>query len=449
MPRVVGMFSTLGQVIFCLLEAALALGWLLYHAARILAKEGKPGLAPFLRAPVTQLQIFQVLRGLWPNLSTKRVLMTTYDNVGTTIVTRRRDVVDVLNRDEDFEVVYEPRMRKLTAGDNFFLGMQPGWAYSRDISAMRLAGRMSDVDEIVIPRATTLAADRVAASGGALDLPTDLFLHISWDMTASYFGVESTEAEMQAWTTTLFWYLFVDLRADAALETRAMEAAANLRRTLDQAIAAAKANPDGRETILNRCLALQSADTPGMSDLGIRNNLMGIMIGAVPTISKACCLAVDELLRRPDMLRRAHHAAATGDDAKLENCLWEALRFTPHNGVIYRRAVRDTHVGQGTFRQTRVPKGYMVFAATHSAMHDRLEIKEPRAFRTDRPFSDYIIWGDGMHTCYGAAINKSIIPQILKPLLKQKNLRRADGEAGQIQTGGTPFPQAFHLRFDA
>lgn len=448
MSRITGIFSTLIRTIVVILEGLVALGWLLVKGGKIIATEGKSGLATFLRAPPTQIKLFQALRGLWPNLTLKRVLMKAYDNNGTTLVTRRRDVFDVLNRDEDFEVVYEPRMRRLTNGDNFFLGMQPGWEYTRDTSAMRLAGRMSDVDNIVIPRAASLAVDRVAAAGGTIDLPTDLTLHVPWDMTATYFGAGHKEKDMQAWTTTLFWYLFGDLRADPKLEVKAMEAAALLRTYLDEAVATAKANPDGRETILNRCLALQKAGTPGMSDLGIRNNLLGILIGAIPTISKASCLALDELLRRPEILRRAQTAAATNDDAKLENCIWEALRFNPHNAVVYRRAVRDTFVAEGTLRQVRIPKGQMVFAVTQSAMFDRYEIEEPGAFRTDRPFSDYIIWGYGLHTCYGAVINKAIIPQILKPLLMQKNLRRAKGDVGQIDTGGTPFPQHFHLTFD-
>jgi cytochrome P450 len=77
-----------------------------------------------------------------------------------------------------------------------------------------------------------------------------------------------------------------------------------------------------------------------------------------------------------------------------------------------------------------------------------LVIPDPGEFRTDRPWGQYIIWGYGMHTCFGAAINQAIIPAILKPLLARTNLRRAPGAAGQIDMGGTPHPQHFHLEFD-
>ena len=85
-----------------------------------------------------QRQILTILRTFLPNLSLKRKLVKSYENEGTVIVTRRDDVIDVLSRDSDFGVVYGPRMRKLTDGENFFLGMQPGWDYTRDTSSCLL-----------------------------------------------------------------------------------------------------------------------------------------------------------------------------------------------------------------------------------------------------------------------------------------------------------------------
>jgi cytochrome P450 len=410
----------------------------------------KKNAATTLADPVTQRLVLSVLRVFAPNLSLSKQLVKSYANAGTVIVTRREDVLDVLHRDADFAVVYGPRMQKLTDGENFFLGMQPGWPYSRDTSNMRLAARMSDVAEIVLPRASALAERIVAESGGRLDLPPALTLRVPWDMTEHYFGVGGPDAAtMQDWTTTLFWYLFGDLGADPALEAKSMEHAAALRAYLDQAIAARKASPTETPDILNRCLALQAAGTPGMDDLGIRNNLLGLLIGAIPTISKACCLALDELFRHPVALARVQSAARSGDEEFLANGLWEALRFNPHNPLIYRRATRDTVIAASSLRRRKIKQGQMVFAMTLSAMFDRREIPEPNRFRLDRRFEDYIIWGTGLHTCFGATINAAVIPAVLKPLLARPGLRRAAGAAGQVDTGGTPFPQHFEVLFDA
>lgn len=448
---ILNFFGTALVVLQTWLDGLIGLGRL--AGAGIGAARAEGGLkanAPALLADVgLQRQIMAVLRAVAPNLSLRRELVKSYENSGTVIVTRREDVRDVLHRDSDFEVVYGPRMRQLTGGDNFFLGMQPGWDYMRDTSAMRLAARMTDVEDIVLPRARDLAAGIVADADGTLDLPPALTMQVPWDMTDTYFGVGGPDAAtMQDWTTTLFWYLFGDLAADPDLGSRALDQAEALRNWLDAAVAARKSSPTAVPDILNRCLALQAADTPGMSDPGIRNNLLGILIGAIPTISKAACLALDELFRQPEGLRMAQAAARSHDDAKLAACIWEALRFNPHNPVVYRRAVRDTVIADNSLRRVRVRKGQMVFAVTHSAMFDRFDIENPQGFMPSRDFSDHIIWGMGLHTCFGAAINAAVIPAILKPLLLRSGLRRADGAAGRIDTGGTPFPQHFHVAFD-
>ncbi len=447
LARLKGCLTTLARFVMVMAEGLAALVWLIAKGAGVFAKGGKAALAPFFTAAATQEKVFAVLRAFWPNLSLKAVLMKAYDNTGTAVVTRHEDCIDVLNRNADFEVVYGPRMRKLTGGENFFLGMQPGWDYTRDTSAMRLAARRPDVAEVVLPRAAQLADEIVTGAGGRIDAVPELFLQVPWDMTDTYFGVGGERETMQDWTTVLFWYLFEDLPADPELDTRAMRCAAGLRDYLDSAIAHRKAAPDDRPQILNRCLALQGAGTPGMDDLGIRNNLLGLLIGAIPTISKACCLALDELLNRPEELAAAQRAARSNDPV-FEQYIWEALRFNPHNPVIYRRALHDTVVARSTLREAKIRKGQIVFAATLSAMFDRYRISDPNSFRTDRPWEDYIIWGYGMHTCFGAAINKAVIPAILKPLIAQPNLRRAEGPAGQIDTGGTPHPQHFHLLYD-
>jgi cytochrome P450 len=250
------------------------------------------------------------------------------------------------------------------------------------------------------------------------------------------------------WTTVMFWYLFIDLNADPALDARAMDAAAKCRAYLDGAITARKANPTKDDDVLNRCLVLRCAGQPGMDDLGIRNNLIGLMIGCVPTLSKASVQAIDQLLDRPDVLAQAQAAARGNDDALVAQYCFEALRFNPVNPLIYRRAAVDTQIAANRFRRVRVNKGAMVLAANLSAMFDPLKVDSPSSFHAGRPWDEYILWGDGLHTCFGAHINKAVIPAMLKPLLAKRNLRRAAGAAGQIDYGGTPFPVHMHLEFD-
>jgi cytochrome P450 len=386
-----------------------------------------------------QRLIFALLRAARPNLALSRKLIAAYENTGTVIVTRHADVTEVLEREADFAVVYEPKMRAITDGENFFLGMQDSPAYTRDVSNMRLAVRRSDVPDIVIPYVAQQAEAIVAASAGRIDVPDALTLPVLTGLLGHYFGT------MAEWTTRMFWYLFVDLAGEDAVTRAAMESASACRGYLDGAIAARKAVPTGTDQVLDRCLALQAAGVPGMDDLGIRNNLIGLLIGLVPTLSKASVKALDTLLDRPEALEAAQAAARADDDAALAAVLWEALRFDPVNPFIYRRAVRETVIARGTLRAQRVPAGAMVLAANLSAMFDPIAHERPEDFRAGRGTEAYILWGYGMHTCFGAHINQAVIPQLLKPLLRRPGLRRV----GPVDGAGTPFPVHFPVSFDA
>lgn len=406
-------------------------------------------LAAILASPVGQRRVFAVLRLVQPNLRVGRLLVTAYANSGTALVTRRDDVIDVLSRDDDFGVVYGPRMKTITGGENFFLGMQNTPRYTRDVSNMRLVVRREDVPSVVAPFVAREAEGRVAAAPGSLDVPQALTLPVAAGLLDHYFGTPGpSRAAMIDWTTTLFWYLFLDLKADPALDGRAVAAAAAFRDWLDGHIAARKASGEVRDDVLGRCLALQASGTPGMDDRTIRDNLIGLLIGELPTTSAAATLALDELLDRPTALAGAQAAARTGDDAGVAAHVFEALRFRPLNPVIYRRALRDATVAGGSLRACRIREGTMVFAANLSAMFDPLAVPQPGRFRTDRPWETYMLWGSGLHLCFGAHLNRATLPGLLKPLLARPGLRRAEGPRGRIDQDGTPFPAHLHVVFD-
>ncbi|MBX9748851.1 MAG: cytochrome P450 [Roseococcus sp.] len=398
------------------------------------------GLAALLGASSSQRLVFAALRAFKPNLRLKRRFITAYDSTGTVLITRHADVTEVLEREADFAVVYEPRMRAITGGENFFLGMQDSADYVRDVSMMRLVVRREDVATRLIPFVAAQAAAIVAASGGRLDVPAQLTGPIAARILAEYFGTPGpSEAEMIRWTTRMFWYLFADLDADPVVGRAALADAQACRAWLDGAIAARRAAPVAGDDVLNRCLAM-----PGLGDLAIRNNLLGLMIGLVPTLSKAAVLALNQLFEQPAALAMAQEAARHGDDALLGACLFEALRFDPVNPILYRRAVREVVIARGHLRALRVPEGSMVLAANLSAMFDPFALESPGEFRTDRPWGDTMLWGYGMHHCFGAQINRAVIPQMLKPLLQREGLRRL----GPVDGAGSPFPAHFPVGFD-
>ena len=384
--------------------------------------------------------VFAILRRVKPILMVKDVA----------VVTRFDDVQEVLSRDDVFQVTYGTKMEIVTGGNNFFLGMQNSPDYERDVAHMRSVMRREDVASILVPFIARTAGQLVAAavSGGDLDVVT-LSRTVPARVVATYFGCPPPSDEALAdWGTVLFQYLFTDLNNDPAVDSAARDAAGKTRAWLDQTIADRKAHPTSSDDVLNRCLALQQAGLPGMDDLGIRNNLLGLLVGAIPTTSKCCAQALDQLLSRPAELAAAQQAARAGDDALMARYVFEALRFNPNNPGVFRITAEDYTVARGTLRAATIPKGASVVAATQSAMFDDAKVDQPNEFRFDRPAYVYMHWGYGLHTCFGQYINAIQIPGILKPLLAASSLQRAAGDAGKLQYAG-PFPSRLKVTFGA
>jgi cytochrome P450 len=379
--------------------------------------------------------VFAILRNIKPILLVKNFAL----------VTRYRDVQEVLARDDVFQVPYGQKMEIVTGGPNFFLGMPNSPEYERDTSHMRTAMRREDIARIAALVART-AEDLVAASNGKLDVvQLSRVVPVRW--IASYFGCPAkSEQDLADWATVVFQYLFTDVNNDPAVGAAARDAAAKLRPWLDGIIAQRKAQPTPADDVLGRCLALQALGLPAMDDISIRNNLLGLIVGAIPTTSKCCAQALDVLLQRPEELAKAQAAARANDDALLAQYVFEALRFNPNNPGVIRIAAEDYTVAKGELHATTIPKGAQVLAATQSAMFDGRIVDSPNEFRIGRPDFAYMHFGFGLHQCFGQYVNRVQIPGILKPLLRRKELQRSAGDRGQLQMQG-PFPSALEVSF--
>jgi cytochrome P450 len=384
--------------------------------------------------------VFAILRRLKPVLIVKNIAL----------VTRFEDVQDVLVRDDVFQVTYGEKMRVVTGGNDFFLGMQNSPEYERDTTNMRSVIRRSDIAGVVAPFVAKTAKSIVDSAEGELDVVSQLSLVVPTRLVGAYFGAKPiSETDVANWASIIFQYLFTDLNNDPAVDAAARDASAHTRAWLDDVIKEARSQDAAQreDTVLTRCLALQAAGLPGMTDVDIRNNLLGLLVGAIPTTSKCCAQALDELLKRPAELAKAQAAARTGDDATFAQYVFEALRFHPNNPGVFRVAAEEYVVGKGQMHATRIPAGTSVLAVTQSAMFDEHVVKSANEFRIDRPAYNYMHWGMGLHTCFGQYINQVQIPGILKPLLQRGNLRRADGDAGTLKVTG-PFPSSLRVRFD-
>jgi cytochrome P450 len=378
--------------------------------------------------------IFAILRRIKPILLIKNYAL----------VTRFEDVQEVLARDQVFLVTYGEKMRVVTGGEDFFLGIQDSPEYTRDVSHMRSVMRREDIPDRIAPFVQKTANELVAAAGSQLDVVKQLSKTVPSRWIADYFGCPPpSEQQLEAWASIVFQYLFADLENDPDVGKAAAKAASEVRSWLDETIATRKASKVIKDDVLARCLLLQRAGLPAMDDISIRNNLLGLLVGAIPTTSKCCAQALDQLFERPEQLKAAQAAARADDDPLLAKYVFEALRFNPNNPVLFRIAAEEYPLAKGSLHGATIPKGTSVVAATQSAMFDERIVEQPNEFRSDRPEYLSMHFGYGLHTCFGQYVNRVQIPGILKPLLKQTGLRRAGG----LQYDG-PFPSSLSVKFD-
>ena len=363
---------------------------------------------------------------------------------GLAIVTQYDDVREILTRDEAFSVEpYRGKMQAL-AGD-FVLGTDDSPEYERDISILRLAAPRSDVPALAGFVSET-ADGLVDEANGRIDV-ADLAKRVPARLIGRWFGTPGPDEDtMIKWTLAMFEEIFVNLKDDPEIRARAEEAAAGLRPHLDAQIAERKASGGPADDVLGRFIALQAASPAAFTDEQIRKNIIGLVVGFVPTIATATTFAVDALLDRPEALESAQRAARDGDDEALRAHMFEAMRFAPQGPGLFRKAMRDCVIAEGTHHETELRQGTTVFAATQSAMHDDDVVDDPGDFRTDRPRHHYMHFGVGMHECFGRFASTMAIPLIAKALLRRDGLERADGDEGELVKAG-PFPQSLVVTY--
>jgi cytochrome P450 len=371
---------------------------------------------------------------------------------GVTIVALHEDVVEVLGDSARFTAeLYGPKMEAVTGA--FILGVDDVPLYHHDHAAMDRAVTPEDLP-VLAERMYETAQGLVAArrDDGEIDVVSQLADPAIDSGIAAYFGTPGPDPETHArWARDVFQELFINVGNLPTVRERALADAAEWRPHLDRLIAARKkriaAGEDVPDDVLTRLLRYQDEGEPNFHDVAIRHNILGNVTGWIPTISNAFARIVDELLDREGELEGAQRAARDGDRALVAAYCFEASRFNPQNFALLRYVPKDTVIAAGTDRETKVKAGSTVFAATLSAMHDERVIEDPDAFRTDRPWSDYMLFGHGLHTCYGRHIVRAQLPAMAQALFEGPRLKRARGRAGKLRFEG-PFPAGLAVRFD-
>lgn len=412
-----------------------------------MAEEKKKGLAArVLKYLIRQKPepFFATLRCLKPVLK--------LPGQGPVFVTRFRDVQEILSRHEIFTVQLYAPMMDASVGP-FMLARDGTTINQRDKGILRAMLQMEDLPHVreTVASLADAAIDE-GTKNGELEVVANLSRKVPLQLLGAYFGFPGPDLEsMFRWSRGTQNDMFHNQDKDEEVHQANIRVGSEMKAYVTQLIQQRreelKSNPHMTDAV-SRLLRSSFPKEIGFDDERIMINICGFLIGAGETTSAAIVQLLDQLLQRPAELERARLAAEKGDDELLGKICWEALRFNPINPFVARLCTEDYIVVSSRFRRTRIKAGSVVLACTRSAMMDGLHVRQPRKFRTDRPDYHYMHFGYGNHVCLGDQVSRVQIPEIVKRLLLRGNLRRADGDRGQLDFQDGPFPERFYVKLD-
>ncbi|MEM7369068.1 MAG: cytochrome P450 [Bacteroidota bacterium] len=415
----------------------------------------KPGfLKRLLQSIITKLTSNQA--GLFYFLQ-KRLPMIRIGLAKVAIASRHDLVVDVLDRNADF-TVWEINGKKMADQKGaFFLGMdRSDPQFDREREFVRKSAHKGDMALIrsFVREQADAICERVQPYG-KLDVVQTLNYGVLIQLLGYYFGVPApVESQMERWQRTMFYDLFLNFTNNKKKHQQAVDSGkeriAWVRGLIAERKELLKAGKSIDENnLLNRLILLQQQpEYAWVDDDTIRRNIGGLLTGIQETTSKAAIFVLQELFKRPDMLKGAIEAAQAREMEKMLGYVYEGLRFNPvQPGVL--RFSETKQILNGNGKKTYTIKGNRkVLALTSGAMFDPNTFPNPKQFNPDRD-ARYMNWGFGLHECYGKHINKVTIPELVAAVLRLKNVRLAKGRVGQgsgLHIG--PFPNNYVVEFD-
>jgi cytochrome P450 len=377
------------------------------------------------------------------------------DAENTVHVTRYLDVMEVLERDDDFSVrIYDEKMTSTTGP--FFLGMNDKALYDRDAAVIWRALQKTD-EEIarrIAAEETKIALDRVRNSG-RVDIVRDLVEKAVIRFVMRYFGTPVPEPErlLRLYQTTSK-YLFA-FWSDPVMRNEAVAAGETLKELLSSIVAERKRSPVDVDDVLGRFVAMPSGFADG--DAGIVRSLAGLASGAINAPLGLFVYSVDTLLALPDpeleAVRKLATMALAGDQNARDrffDYVREAQRFNVYPPFSYRYAERDARIAVGTAREKQIPKGATVVTWQSLALFDDEVFDRPFDFVAGRPRGQYGGFGHARHRCVGEHIGQAVIYEMALGLFTLPGIVRAPNKAGRVQNLSVrqgKYPHTFTAEF--
>ncbi|MBP1291749.1 cytochrome P450 [Bradyrhizobium elkanii] len=363
-------------------------------------------------------------------------------------ITRFPDVQEALSRPDIFNVTYAPMMDPSVGP--FMLGRDCTEINQRDKGIMRAFMRMEDLPAIrqKVRSLANASVEKQIYTQNQIEVVSTLSRLVPIQLTREYFGFPGPDlASMFRWSRATQYDMFHNLDKDPKVHQDNIDAGQEMRAYLTQLLPQRREqlkNGAPLEDVFSRLLNSHFDDSIGFADERIITNMMGTLVGGIETTSAAIVQLLDELFKRPRILKEAIDVASSNNDHLMYRYCWEALRFNPINPFVVRHCRTDYRIAKGSLRATTIKAGSTVLISTRSAMRDGLQLPAPSSFAIDRPESVYMHLGYGMHTCLGDQISRIQVPEIVRRILQIRGVR----PAAEIDYAGGPFPERYPITYD-
>ena len=200
---------------------------------------------------------------------------------------------------------------------------------------------------------------------------------------------------------------------------------------IDQRRTEAVMDDQPRPDVLSMLVRARHEDERAISNEELRDELVTLLVAGHETTSGALALAIEEIIRVPEVVDRLQRAATENDDHYLEAVVREALRRKPVLPIIGRKLSRSARLGAYV-----LPKGAVLMPCPYLLHHESAIYPEPHQFRPERflerPQGAYtwIPFGGGVRRCVGARF----------ALMQMKVVLKAMFERLEVRPGGPPEP---------
>jgi cytochrome P450 len=241
-----------------------------------------------------------------------------------------------------------------------------------------------------------LVADLIRdfSPGGSADLVRDLSNPLPVQVIARLFGAPTEDTELYKQVSTARVQFQGSPVPDFGIARKLNDLLVEFRSYLEALVARLAANPDGG---LLSSLIRRSGDTDGLTPDELFHTCVVFLSAGHETTSALINGTLLALLTDPGQL-----AALRADRGKIAAVVNEGLRWVTPVQRVLRIATQDCELGG-----QRIPAGSQVVAVLASANRDPGIFGDPDDFRLERDRHANFAFGQGIHTCIGAALGRA------------------------------------------